>query len=99
MEKPSNRPKTGALVLDAAKCERLQHLLQQSPRLDGKPTRVWTLTLAAAVCYEQGVTERLMSDEPIRRALPRLQTNGKRAQHWITSPDPHDGRNKSGAIV
>src|ERR671931_1159013 len=28
----SNRPKTIEPVLDAAKCERLQHLLHQSPR-------------------------------------------------------------------
>src|SRR5262247_479139 len=33
LEKQSNRPKTAAPVLDAAKCERLQHLLHQSPRL------------------------------------------------------------------
>src|SRR5262249_23583012 len=69
LEKQSNRPKTVEPVLDAAKCERLQHLLHQSPRLYGKPTGVWTLALAAEVCYEQGVTERLMSDETIRRAL------------------------------
>jgi hypothetical protein len=50
--------------------------------------------LAAAVCYEQGITERLLSDETIRRALQRLQTNWKRAKHWITSPDPHYAQKK-----
>jgi transposase len=99
LEKQSHRPKTVAPVLDATRCDRLQHLLHQSPRLYGKPTGVWTLTLAAAVCYEQGLTERLMSDESIRRALQRLQTNWKRAKHWITSPDPQYARKKSGAIV
>ena len=54
LEKQSNRPKTVELVLDAARCDRLQHLLHQSPRLYAKPTGVWTLALAAAVCYEQG---------------------------------------------
>jgi transposase len=97
LAKQSNRPKTVAPVLDAAKCDRLQHLLHHSPRLYGKPAGVWTLALAAEVCYEQGVTERLMSDETIRRALQRLQTNWKRAQHWITSPDPHYACKKSGA--
>src|SRR5215471_5838208 len=38
-------------------------------------TGVWTLALAADVCYAQGVTERLVSDETIRRALKRLETN------------------------
>jgi transposase len=99
LEKQSNRPKTVEPVLDAARCERLQHLLHQSPRLYGKPTGIWTLALAADVCAEQGVTERLMSDETIRRALQRLGTNWKRAKHWITSPDPHYARKKSGAIV
>jgi transposase len=99
LERQSNRPKTVAPVLDAAKCDRLQHILHQTPRLYGKPTGVWTLALAAAVCYEQGVTERLMSDETIRRALKRLQTNWKRAKHWITSPDPHYARKKSGGIA
>ena len=57
------------------------------------------MALAADVCYEQGVTERLMRDETIRRALKRLKTNWKRAKHWITSPDPHYARKKSGVIA
>ena len=99
LERQSNRPKTVVPVLDAGKCERLQHILHQSPRLYGKPTGVWTLALAADVCYAQGVTERLVSDETIRRALKRLETNWKRAKHWITSPDPHYVRKKSGATA
>ena len=97
--KQSHRPKTVAPVLDAAHCEWLQQLLHHSPRLYGKPTGVWTLALAAEVCYEQGVTERLLSDETIRRALKRLEANWKRAKHWMTSPDPHYARKKSGAIA
>lgn len=96
LAKQATRPKTVAPVLDAATWERLQPLLPQSPRLYGKPTGVWTLALAAEVCEEQGVTARLMSDETIRRALQRLQTNGPRATHGITRPDPHDARKKSG---
>jgi transposase len=99
LAKQSTRPKTVKPVLDATACDRLQHLLHQSPRLYGKPTGVWTLTLAAEVCYEQGVTECLRSDETIRRALKRLETNWKRAKHWITSPDPHYTRKKSGVIA
>jgi hypothetical protein len=51
------------------------------------------------VGYEQGITERLLSDERIRRALQRLATNWPRAKHWITRPDPHYARKKSGAIA
>jgi hypothetical protein len=96
--KPSNRPKTVAPGLDATCCARLQQLLPQSPRLYGNPTGVWTLALAADVCDAQGVTERLLSDATLRRTLQRLQTNGKRAKHWITSPDPYEARKHSGAI-
>jgi transposase len=99
LEKQSTRPKTVAPVLDTAHCDCLQHILHQSPRTYDKPTGVWTLALAAEVCYEQGVTERLLSDETLRRALQRLETNWKRAKHWITSPDPHYARKKSGGIA
>jgi len=97
--KQSTRPKSAVPILDAANCERLQHLLHQSPRTYGKPTGVWTLGVAAEVCYEQGVTERLLSHETIRRALQRLRTNWKRAKHWMTSPAPHYARKKSGVIA
>ena len=99
MTKQSTRPKRVVPTLNPSRCERLQHILHQSPGTYGKPTRVWTLGLAAQVCQEQGVTERLMSDETIRRALKRLGSNWKRAKHWITSPDPHYARKKSGAIA
>jgi transposase len=99
LAKQSTRPKTVAPVLDAPHCDCLQQILHQSPRTYDKPTGVWTLALAAEVCYEQGVTERLLSDETIRRALQRLQTNWKRAKRWITSPDPHYARKKSGGIA
>ena len=98
LEKQSNRPKTAKPVLDATACDRLEHLLHHSPRLYGKPTGVWTLSLAAAVGYEPGITERVLSEESIRRALQRLQTTGKRAKHGITSPVPPDARKKRGAI-
>ena len=83
LEKQSNRPKTAKPVLDTAHCERLQHLLHQSPRLYGKPTGVWALGLAAAVCDEQGITERVLRDESIRRAGELLSYVGlgARARH------------------
>jgi transposase len=99
VSKPSTRPQRVVPTLTAPKCEQLQPILHQSPRTSGKPTGLWTLALAAQVCHEQGITERCLSDETIRRALHRLRTNWKRAKHWMTSPDPHDARKKRGAIV
>jgi len=78
-------------------CEQLRTLLHQSPRTFGYPTSLWTLPLAAAVAYAQGLTSRPVSGEAIRRALARLGVRWKRAKHWITSPDPAYIRKKNGA--
>ena len=77
--------------------EQLRTLLHQSPRTFGYPTSLWTLPLAAAVAYAQGLTSRPVSGEAIRRALARLGVRWKRAKHWITSPDPAYVRKKNGA--
>jgi transposase len=98
VSKPSTRPKRVVPTFTAPKREQLQHILHQSPRTYGKPPGLWTLALAAQVCPAQGVTARCLSDATIRRTLQRLRTNGKRAKPWITSPDPHYARKKSGAI-
>jgi transposase len=99
LSKPSTRPKRVESTLNATNAARLQHILHQSPRTYGTPTGVWTRALAAQVGHAQGVTARCLRDATSRRALPRLQTHGKRATHWITRPDPDDARKKRGAIV
>jgi transposase len=97
--KGSNRPKTAAPLLGEEQCQRLQHLLHQSPRTFDKNSSLWTLVLLAEVAYEQGLTPHVVSDETIRRALKRLEVKWKRAKHWITSPDPNYERKKSGGNV
>ncbi len=72
-------------------------MLHRSPRDFGKPTSLWTLSLAAEVAFEQGLTERQLSHESIRQVLKRLGVGWKRAKTWITSPDPHYARKKSDA--
>lgn len=95
LAKRSNRPKRATPTLDAAQCEQLRHVRHQSPRRFGKPTSLWTLALAAQVCHEQGLTERPLSDETIRRAMKRLGAHWTRAKHWSTSPDSQYTRKKS----
>lgn len=99
LRQQSTRPKSSQPVLDPARCERLQHLLHQSPREFGSTRSTWTLDLAAEVCVAQGITAERVSDETIRRAMKRLGTRWKRAKHWITSPDPQYARKKSNAIA
>ena len=88
LRRKSTRPRTTRSVLDPAGDERLRDRLHRSPRDFGKPTSLWTLALAAEVCHEQGLADRPISVEAVRRALKRLGVGWKRAKHWITSPDP-----------
>ncbi|QBD75774.1 helix-turn-helix domain-containing protein [Ktedonosporobacter rubrisoli] len=84
----SSRPKTVQAQFDQARCEALRAMLHQSPRIYGKKTSVWTLALAAEVCFEQGLTESVVSIETIRQALLKLGVGWQRAKHLMTSPDP-----------
>ena len=95
MNQQSSRPKTIHAEFDQPKCEADRALLHQSPRTYGKKTSVWTLSLAARVCQELGLTERQVSIETIRLALKRLGVGWRRAKDWITSPDPDYVRKKT----
>ena len=89
--------RTPHAAFDAPRREQLWALLHQSPRTFGRPTSLWTLSLAAEVAYAEGLTSRQISGEAIRRALARLGVRWQRAKHWITSPDPAYIRKKNGA--
>src|SRR5215207_4141103 len=84
----SSRPHTVHPAFDAAGAERLRALLHRSPRDFGHPTSVWTLEVAAAVAFAEGLTATRVSDETVRATLARLGLRWRRAKHWITSPDP-----------
>ena len=99
LQRKSCRPKKLRTILDEAKRESLRALLHTSPRTWGKERSLWTLELAAEVCWEQGVTEQEVSIETIRQALMRLGVNWQRAKHWITSPDPQYALKKSSGTV
>ncbi len=90
-------PKTIHAAWPKGRDNDLRALLHQSPRNFGKPTSLWTLPLAARVCYEKGWTTRPLSGEAIRLVLKRLGVGWKRAKHWITSPDPEYARKKKRA--
>lgn len=95
LKKKSSRPKTLHIIMDEDKREQLRALLHTSPRTFGKQRSLWTLDLAAQVCYERGLTPHKLSIEAIRLALQRLDVNWQRAKHWITSPDPQYALKKS----
>jgi transposase len=99
LQKGSSRPHRFRVAFDLARGEQLRALLHQSPRTFGKPTSLWTLELAAAVSFEQGLTPERVSGETIRATLQRLGIRWKRAKRWITSPDPEYARKKARAIA
>jgi transposase len=99
LKQESSRPKTVQAQFDQAKCETLRAILHQRPQVFGKTTSLWTLDLAAHVCFEQGLTVNQVSSETIRQALRRLGVGWQRAKHWITSPDPDYVRKKNGATL
>ena len=99
LRKGSSRPHRFRVAFDRARGEQLRALLHQSPRTFDKPTSVWTLELAAAVSFEQGLTAERVSGETIRATLERLGIRWTRAKRWITSPDPEYARKKVHAIA
>ena len=81
------------------RAEQLRALLHRRPRDFGSATSLWTLDLAAEVSLAQGLTDHLVTGEAIRMTLLRLGVGWKRAQHWITSPDPAYARKKGAATA
>jgi transposase len=96
-QKPTT-PKTVHTTWPKDRDNDLRALLHQSPRTLGQPTSLWTLPLAAQVCFEKGWTARLVSGETIRLVLKRLRIGWKRAKHWLVSPDPAYARKKNCGI-
>jgi transposase len=99
LREKSSRPKATRAVLDDAGRRRLRDMLHRSPRDFGKPTSLWTLSLAAEVAQAQGLISRRVSGETIRQSLRRLGVGWKRAKNWITSPDPAYLRKKGHATA
>lgn len=85
-------------ALDATGRARLKELVRRSPRTFGYETSLWTLSLLAQVCCQEGLTKQLVSPETISRALQREGVTWRRAKHWINSPDTHYEVKKSAGI-
>jgi transposase len=74
---------------------RLQELVHQSPRSFGKKRSTWTLRILADACSEIGIADGKVSYETVRRALMRIGVAWRRADLWITSPDPRYAQKKA----
>lgn len=97
LAKRSSAVHTEQVAFPPAAAEALRALLHRSPRDFGYPTSLWTLDLAAAEAFRQGLTTTRVTGETIRATLVRLGVRWLRAKTWITSPDPEYARKKGGA--
>ena len=95
LKKGSRRPHRIYRAFDKENAERLKALTHRSPRELGKDSNLWTLELLVEVSFEQGLTEKKVSDETIRQTLRHMGVRWKRAKHWITSPDPNYNQKKN----
>jgi transposase len=94
----SSRPLRTRDAFEEESAEALRGLLHRSPREFGRQTSLWTLSMAAEVAFEEGITQRRVSGETIRATLWRLLgVKWQRAKRWITSPDPLYERKKDAA--
>jgi transposase len=94
----SSRPKRTRATFDQGSAEALREMLHSSPREFGRESSLWTLSMAADVAFEEGLTKERVSGETVRATLSRLLgVRWMRAKRWITSPDPLYERKKGGA--
>jgi transposase len=98
LEAGSSRPKRVHAAFDRESAEALREMLHRSPREFGRNSSLWTLSMAAEVAFEEGITKERVSGETVRATLSRvLGVRWMRAKRWITSPDPLYERKKDAA--
>jgi transposase len=90
----SSRPKEVHAAFDEGGAESLRQMLHHRPSEFGKEGTFWTLSMAAEVSFEEGITERRVTGETIRATLSRLGVRWERAKRWMESPDPAYARKK-----
>jgi len=95
----SSVPHTMYPAFDPTQAEKVCALLHQGPRNFAKPTSLWTLELAARVCFEQGITPTRGHGRDHSATLARLGIRWLRAKRWITSPDPQYARKEGRAVA
>jgi transposase len=74
----SHCPKRPHALIAASSAEKIRAIVRQHPREFGKPAHRWTYAAVAEVAYEQGLSERAVSDETIRQLVLRLGMDWKR---------------------
>lgn len=87
LEQKSSRPQSATFSFSDEALARLPDLVAASPRAYGLDHSLWSLERLAQICYQEGLTERVLSYETIRDALGRAGINWKRARKRLQSTD------------
>jgi hypothetical protein len=99
LTRQSPRPHTLRATVGAAAAESSRAMPPHSPRTFGPPTGLRTRGRAAAVGFAAGLRPARVRAEPIRLALNRLGSRGKRAEHGSTRPAPAGARKEAPAAA
>jgi transposase len=84
----STRPQSATFSFSDEALKRLPDIVATSPRAYGVAHSLGSLERLAQVCYQEGLTTRVLSYETIRDALQRVGIDWKRARKRMQSTDP-----------
>jgi transposase len=87
LEQKSTRPQSATFSFSDEALARLPDIVATSPRAFGLDHSLWSLERLAQVCYQEGLTTRVISYETMRDALQRVGINWKRARKRMQSTD------------
>ncbi len=87
LQEKSHRPQSATFSFSQDALAGLPDIVATSPRAYGQEHSLWSLKRLAAVCYQAGLTETVVSYETMRDALQRAGINWKRARKWMQSTD------------
>jgi hypothetical protein len=79
----STRPPRIAVAFDGAATERVRALLHRSPRTSDQPTSLWTLEVAATICFREGITTERVTGETIRATTRTPKYPGRMARFSV----------------
>ncbi|NEV64782.1 helix-turn-helix domain-containing protein [Thiorhodococcus minor] len=83
VEKSHRTKKTRRPLIQGHSAEKICSILRRDPREFGKPHRRWTYAAVAEVAFEQGLSERAVSEETIRQVILRLGLDWKQARAGV----------------
>jgi transposase len=80
LEQKSSRPQSAIFSVSDEALKQLLDIVATSPRMYGLEHSLWSLERLAQVCYQEGLTTRVLSYETMRDALQRVGIDWKRAR-------------------